>query len=529
MGGTGKQSFMGGAALLTLTMVMTKLIGALYKIPVANLLDREGMSAFYAAYNIYNLLLVISTAGLPLALSRLISEAEALGRENQKRRVFRVASALFLLLGAACSAMMFFLAGPLAALLHNSLAVTAIRVLSPAVLFVCVLSAVRGYTQGQGDMRPTALSEIIESAGKLVVGMALVWWLLRQGYPRHIGAAGAIAGVTAGTFLGMVALLLCLLRRRGGRRRSTDIPQSGRTILRRLLSIGVPITVGACGMTLLNLLDQSLVQGTLQNSLGLSEAAATALYGEYTYAVNLFALPTAFIYPVTISLIPAITAALTRRDYRAARSHTASAFRMTALLAMPAGVGLSVLARPIMDLLYFAVPDTAAAAAAHLRVLGFASILVCFMSMTNAILQAYGRERIPLWTLIAGGVMKVATNYLMVANPAIGIHGAPVSTLYCYALIVLLNLIAIWRCVPEKPDYFQVFWRPAVAAAVMGVGAGCLYRVLCLAIPGRVAVLLTVLLAVVIYAVLAVALGAVRREDVAGLPKGEKIARFLRN
>ena len=183
MGGTGKQSFMGGAALLTLTMAITKLIGALYKIPVANLLDKEGMSAFYAAYNIYNLLLVVSTAGLPLALSRLISEAEALGRENQKRRVFRVTSALFLLLGIVCSAVMFFLAEPLAALLHNSMAVAAIRVLSPAVLFVCVLSAVRGYTQGQGNMRPTALSEIIESLTKLIVGMVLVWWLLRQGYP----------------------------------------------------------------------------------------------------------------------------------------------------------------------------------------------------------------------------------------------------------------------------------------------------------------------------------------------------------
>ena len=528
MSNKSKQSFMGGAALLTATMVITKLIGALFKVPVANLLDKEGMSVFYAAYNIYNLLLVISTAGLPLALSRLISEAEALGHENQKRRVFRIASAMFLLLGVVCSAVMFFLAEPLAALLHNSMAVPAIRVLSPAVLFVCVLSAIRGYTQGQGNMRPTALSEIIESTVKLVVGMALVWWLLRQGYPKHIGAAGAIAGVTTGTFLGMAALLIYLMKRRYYRN-SIDVPQSPHTIARRLLAIGVPITIGTCGMSLLNLLDQSLVQGTLQNSLGMSEAVATALYGEYTYAVNLFALPASFIYPVTISLIPAITAALTRRDYHAAKSHTASAFRMTALLAIPAGVGLSVLARPIMDLLYFAVPETAAAASEHLRVLGYASILVCFMTMTNAILQAYGKERVPLWTLLAGGVMKVITNYLMVANPAIGIRGASISTLYCYALIVLLDLIAIWRCVPEKPDYFQVFWRPALAAAIMGVAARCIFNVLHTVASGRLAVLIAVILAVVIYAVLAVAFGAVRQEDVIGLPKGEKIAKFLRN
>ena len=185
----GKQSFLGGAALLTVTMLITKAIGALYKIPLGNLLDEQGMNYFYAAYNIYNLLLMVSTAGLPLALSRLVSQAEALGRVNRRRRTVSVAFWLFLLLGAVSSGVMFFLAGDLAGWMHNTQAENAIRVLSPAVLCVCLVSVIRGYTQGLGDMRPTAASEIIESGSKLVVGLGLAWWLLRQGYPSHIAAA----------------------------------------------------------------------------------------------------------------------------------------------------------------------------------------------------------------------------------------------------------------------------------------------------------------------------------------------------
>lgn len=240
----GKQSFLGGAALLTVTMLITKAIGALYKIPLGNLLDEQGMNYFYAAYNIYNLLLMVSTAGLPLALSRLVSQAEALGRVNRRRRTVSVAFWLFLLLGAVSSGVMFFLAGDLAGWMHNTQAENAIRVLSPAVLCVCLVSVIRGYTQGLGDMRPTAASEVIESASKLMVGLGLAWWLLRQGYPSHIAAAGAIAGVTAGVALSLLALSVWMLSHLS-RDRGRDDPGRRRDILRQLLAIGVPITVGS--------------------------------------------------------------------------------------------------------------------------------------------------------------------------------------------------------------------------------------------------------------------------------------------
>ena len=464
----GKQSFLGGAALLTVTMLVTKAIGALYKIPLGNLLDEQGMNYFYAAYNIYNLLLMVSTAGLPLALSRLVSQAEALGRVNRRRRIVSVAFWLFLLLGLLSSGLMFFLAGDLAGWMHNTRAEDAIRVLSPAVLCVCLVSVIRGYTQGMGDMRPTAASEVIESASKLVVGLGLAWWLLRQGYPSHIAAAGAIAGVTAGVILSLLALTVWTATHLS-RDRGRDDPGQSRDILRQ------------------------------QNTWGLTEPEAAGLYGTYSYAGNLFALPAAFIYPLTISLIPAIGAALARGDRSAAGRHTAAAFRLTALLALPAGVGLSVLARPILELLYPAKgAATLEAAAYHLEILGVGSIFVCLMALSNGILQAYGREKVPLWTLLAGGGLKIALNYLMISNPDYGIRGLPVSTLCCYALITVLNLGAIARYVPERPDYFRVFSRPGLAALGMGAAAWWLL------------------------------LGAVGREEAMALPGGERLVRWLR-
>ncbi len=523
-----RQNFIGGAAILAAAVAVTKVIGALYKIPLGNLLDKEGMAHFYVAYNIYNLLVILSTAGLPLALSRMVSQANALGRVNQRRRVFRVALVLFFAIGAACSSVMLLFPQQLAQLLHDSKAAAAIVSLSPSVLCVCLIAAIRGYTQGQGNMKPTAASQIIESLCKLVVGLTLAWALLGRGYSSDIAAAGAIAGVSVGSLLSLLVLSWYLVRSRS-KKAGSDLPQSRREIAGDLLRIGVPITIGAGGMSCITLLDQMLVMGTLQDTLGLSEAAATALYGEYTFGMTLFNLPSSFIYPVTVSLIPAIGASLARSDRAGACRSTESAFRLTALLALPAGVGLSVLAGPILDLLYPAVPETAAAAAYHLSVLGIACIFVCLMVLTNGVLQAYGKEYIPVFTLLCGGALKIAANYVLVARQDIGIKGAPVGTLCCYALITVLNLIAIHRCIPQRPDYFRVFLPPMAATALMALAARGSYSFLLRVLGSSgLAVLLAIGAAVMVYAVAAILLGTVTRQDLLAIPKGEKIADFLR-
>lgn len=344
--------FLGGAALLTAAVAVSKLLGALYKIPLGNLLGSRGMGCFQAAYNVYGVLLTLSTAGLPLAMSRLIAQSR--GRPRRQRRIFHVALALFLALGLVGSGVMLTFPRQLAGLLHNELAAPSIRVLAPALLAVCLLSAIRGYTQGQGQMLPTAVSQVVESAGKLVVGLGLTWYLLTvRGVSPEIGAAGAMAGVTVGSLLALLVLALRWLPSCMG----SDTPPSRREVLGQLLKIGVPITLGAGGMSFITLLDQSVAMDALQSRLGLGLEEANRQYGEYAFALTLFSLPPSFLYPISVSLVPAISGALGQGDRRTARRHTRTALRMALLLALPSGIGLSVLAGPVLRLLYPAGAD----------------------------------------------------------------------------------------------------------------------------------------------------------------------------
>ena len=275
-----KQNFLGGAAILTVACILVKIIGAIYKIPLGNILGDEGMGHFSAAYNIYSLLLTLSTAGLPLAISKLVAESRSQGRLNQSHRYFRVGLKLFVVLGALGTAIMFFFAEPLALMLHDSLAYWSIKVLSISVLCVCIMSAIRGYTQGQNNMIPSAWSQVIEAAGKLFFGLAAAAFLLKQGYGVEIGAAGAIFGVMAGTVVALLYMSLWLLRHRHDDPPSGDRPEEDSVLLRRILSVGIPITLGATGMSLLTLLDQAVILGRLQNALGFAEKEAVALYGQ---------------------------------------------------------------------------------------------------------------------------------------------------------------------------------------------------------------------------------------------------------
>ena len=523
-----KQSFIGGTMILAIAVAVVKVIGALYKIPLGNILGTEGMTHFNSAYNIYSVLLSISTAGLPLAVSKLVSEARALGRYNQSRKVLSVAMWLFVVLGAAGTSLMFFWAEPLAAAMNNTLAYWPIRALSVSVVCVCVMSAFRGYTQGQGNMMPSAISQVIEAAFKLVVGLLLAWYFVSAGLGVDIGAAGAILGVTAGSVVAMVYMLLHQLRSRRDDPDSADRPSGRKVILKRLLAIGVPITIGASGQSIISTLDQSIAMGRLQDVLGIGEKAAAALYGEYSFGMTLFNFPSSFIPPITMSLIPAVAAAVARRDHRTVNRVVSASFRLIALLALPAGVGLSVMAGPILKMLYPAQPEAAAAATYHLQILGIASIFVCLTLLTNGILQANDRAKIPIVTIIIGGCTKVALNYILIGVPGINIKGAPIGTLACYVLISVINLTIVYRIVEEKPRYLRLFGKPLAASVLMGLGAHYAYAFFSGRFGNTLSTVGAIGVAVVVYLVLVVTLRIITREDLEMVPKGDKLAKLLR-
>ena len=585
-------TFFGGAAILAMGILVVKVIGLFYKIPLVNIIGSEGSADFNNAYNIYSVLLTISTAGLPVAVSKMVSEANALGRQNQVHKVFRLSLAAFLTLGVVSFLIMYFGSEQLAGMMHDSLAAAGIRALAPAVICVGCLSAFRGYAQGHGNMTPTAVSQILEALCKLVIGLGLAYWLVRAGQPSHVAAAGAITGVTVGTILALAYMIFNFVSTRMREEKDTqDAPDSARRILSTLMKIAIPITISSSMVGIVTVIDSALVQGQIQKVLisdpdswalyqqvvdfapleaardawqqavssgaaaeavsqlyGAVELAAEnisrSLYGNYSGALTIYNLPLSLMAAITASVIAAVSAALARRDRRGAARITGSALRITALLAFPMGVGLFVLGTPIIRLIF---PELDASVAGPLlSTLGIASIFVCLMLVCNSVLQAHGFINLPVVIMALGGVVKIVTNYNLVAVPTIGISGAPVGNVLCFGLCMVLDLVVIARVIHGRPDYLPLLAKPAAAAGVMGRGAWAVYGLLSKLLSyeevtqagetiqtlgktgNGIAVMGAILIAVIIYAVLVVALRAISREDLSLMPKGDKIAKILR-
>ena len=522
-----KSTFFGGAATLAAGIIVVKLIGAFYKIPLGRILGDVGFGHFNNAYAVFNLLLMVSTAGLPVAMSKTISEANAMGRHNQVNRVFKVCLVTFLVLGAVTTAIMLFFAQPLANLQGDSMAAPAIRAMAFTALFLCTVSAYRGYAQGHSDMVPTAVSQVIEAVAKLIVGLILGWYLLYLGFGSEIAAAGAIFGVTAGSFISLIYLMIRHHRRnKPAQRLSDDRPQSPSSILKSLMVIAVPITLSSSVVPITTYIDTIQVQNLLQSALGYSEEMAVSLYGSYQKAVAIYNLPSSFMVALTASIIPAVSAALALKDKTGAGKITESALRVGSLLAIPAGVGLAVLSGPIVQLLF---PETnQEVGSACMLILGVASIFVCINLLCNAILQANDRAALPIWFIAAGSIMKLIVNFFLVQTPAFGIKGAPVGTLVCFGLVAIMELIAIKKVTPYPPKYRRVFTKPLIASLVMGAGTWVSYGLLVPILGNTLAVAGSICIAVVIYAVLVIVLKAVSRDDLSLMPKGDKIAKLLR-
>ena len=552
-----KNTFYGGAAILAVGSIIVKLIGALYKIPLGNILSNEAYTNFNTAYNVYNLFLTISTAGLPVALSKTISEADTLGRRNQIQRVFHVALTTFAALGLLSFIAMSFFGAPLAVLMGDDSAVYCIWALSPSVLCVCIMSAFRGYYQGHSNMVPTAISQIIEATCKLVIGLALAFLVLRtvtggEAYTQRMAAAGAIFGVSVGSIIALIYMVTRYLRsrRREASRPSHDQADAAGDIFARLLKLAIPITLGSAAISIVTIIDTKVVLSLLRKmyrdlpDLITPEAVAQVtepggvdaelfmaqgLKGIYDKCMAIYNLPSQLMVAITASVIPAVSACLAKRDKLAASRTSESALHIGVILAFPMGVGLFALAGPIVELL-FPGKMNLDIAGPIMGTLGIATIFVCIMLICNSILQAHGLVNLPVLTVIIGGIIKIVVNYILVGNYDINIKGAPVGTLCCFAAVAVLDLIIIKRVIPLPPSYTKVFVKPLISAVLMGAAAWASYGLMAnvLGLGNRLATMGAIVIAVVVYVVLVLALRVISKEDLALMPKGEKIAKILR-
>ena len=544
MAKTKGQNYMHGAAILTVGVVIMKILGFIYKIPLGNILGDEGFSMFTSAYNIYYVFFTLATAGLPVALSRLVAEADANGQAKQEEKTFRVALVTFFVIGTVFALILWCFPNWLADnYLENPDAAPSIRAMAPSILLVCLVSAYRGYCQGNGNMLPTTVDEVLEVLFKVISGLILASVIMSMGLGKPAASAGAIFGVSIGS---VVSLLYMVVYKRKnysilaapytGGRAYNDIPEDddevdpALTIVRRIMTIGIPIALGACIMSLLNSMDSKLCMNRLQSAAGFSYYEAKVLYGVYGKAMTLFNLPAAFITPLTISIVPAISGAFARGHRAEAMKTAEDSMRMSAAIALPMGVGLAVMSKPIMELLY---PNSNAAGPGLLSVMGIASFFVCLVLMENAVLQASGKERLTMLTLISGGVIKIVVNWFLVAQPGINIYGAPVGTLVSYFLMAAMDFVFLCVTLRQTPRMLRIFAGPVGASLLMGLSAWAVYG-----LAGRflntgsylglaAAAGLAILAAVVVYLVSVIAMRVITKEDMSLIPGGDKVAKIL--
>lgn len=540
-----KQNFIHGAAILTVGVIIMKLLGFIYKIPLGNILGDEGYSMFTSAYSIYFIFFTLATAGLPVALSRLIAEADANGRVKQEEKTFRVALATFAVIGVIFALILFLFPEWLAAkYLENPDAALSIKAMAPSILLVCLVSAYRGYCQGNGNMIPTTVDEVLEVLFKVISGLILASCLLKAGYGKPVGSAGAILGVSIGSVISLLYMIIYKRRHyselsapyTAGIHAPNDTPDDDELVdpawkvVKDILSIGIPIAFGACIMAILNSVDSKLCMNRLQSAAGFSYYQAKVLYGVYGKAQTLFNLPAAFITPLTIAIVPEISGAIAKGANAAARKTSEDAMRISAVISLPMGVGLTVLAYPIMNVLY---PNSNAAGPGLLAIMGAASFFVCTVLMENAILQASGHEKLTMVTMISGGLVKIIVNWFLVAQRSINIYGAPVGTLVSYVVMALMNYIFICVALKHRPKLLRIFARPLAASVLMGAAAWAIYG-LCARFIGAVSwsrialcMLAAIAVAVIVYLVSTIALRSITKEDMKLIPGGEKIANFL--
>lgn len=535
-----KQNFVQGAVILMAASLIVKVIGAFFQIPLQNLIGGEESPAFgmfSAAYRIYTAMLMISTVGLPAALSKMVAEATACGREHEVRRIVRVAGSIFVPVGALCSVALFFGAGTFAEWIKSADARLAVMAIAPSVLMVAILSVFRGYYQGRSNMVPTAVSQVIEAMGKLFVGLGLAYYAMGQGYSDPVVAAMTVLGVTLGE---VVAAAYMLAQAAVTRRRATpvrilnDAVRPAGELAKVLLSLSIPITISSAVMSLTDLIDVALISARLQSpAVGMTAKQAMATYGIYTgQAINFFNLPQTLITALAVSVLPTIASARAAQNFTKVSKTLSTSLRLTMIITLPAGTGFLVLSEPTLRLLYHSGTETGGRLMA---ILGFAVPAVALVAITNATLQAFGRIDLPLVSMFLGALVKMFGDYYLIGDPRFGIVGAPISTAVCYWLIALLNLFHIARLSHALPPLGKTVGRPLAATAGMGAATYICFTVLTRALgaaPGsavdKLSTLVSILVAVAVYGVLLLALHAVDREDVQLLPKGEKIANLLR-
>ena len=526
------QNFVKGAAILGIAGVVVKILGAIYRIPLSNIIKPEGMGYYQTAYPFYVLLLTISTAGVPVAVAKLVAEKRAIGDYRNAHKIFKVALIALVFLGLFTSMVIAFGAKSIVLYLGNENAYYALVALVPALFFVPIMSAYRGFFQGSQSMIPTAVSHMVEQLFRVITGLSLTVLLLSRGVP--IAAGGGSFGGSMGALFGTIVIMGIYLRQKKDIQLEIDSTlkereYSTKTIIKDLLFIAVPITLGAAISPVMDTIDAALVLRRLQ-SINYTAAEANDLYGQLKgFAQTLINLPQVFSIAISMSLMPAISNASSRKSKTEVATLISTGLRLTLLIGLPASFGLFVLAKPIVALLYYS--NTAEVISVTGEILQYLALGVVFLTLVQAltaIIQGLGKPFIPVRNLLFGAIAKIILTYFLTAIPAINVKGAAISTVVAFGIAASLNFYYIIKVVKADLDMKTIFLKPLGSAFGMAIVARLSYNLLRSPLGGSIATLSAVGVGGLVYFILLIATGTLTEEDLSYLTKSKKMKNLFK-
>lgn len=534
------------AGILAMASMIVRVIGLLYRAPLTAIIGDEGNGYYGTAYNIYTIILMVSSYSMPSAISKLMAQKLAVGEYRNANRVFRCALTYGVLVGLVGSGLLFFGAR----FLVPDVAVCVLQVFAPTVFLFGILGSMRGYFQARGSMVQTSVSQILEQLANAVVSIAAAWLLMQTAVGAdptrraQLGAMGSALGTGAGVLIALLFMIFCFRRSKEGRKAeilsdATGKEEKYRIFLRDTVLVITPFMLSGVIMNLTTSLNQTIYMRMLIDLKGAGETATTTLYGIFSNkAVVISNIPISIATAVSSAIIPGISAAYARRDETGARRQVGNAIRITSLIAIPSAVGLAVLARPI-TMLMFPQMESLELASSLLSLLAVTVIFYSISTITNAALQSIGRMNLPLVSAGIALVVQTVVLVLLLRFTDLDVRALVLVSILYSVMIFAVNQYYLRRFLGIRQDVRRDYLQPLVCAALMGAAAKAVYYLVSMAaelvenLPkgfyfrNLAATAAALLAAVLVYGYTMVRSGTIRRKDLLSMPKGQLLVRLM--
>ena len=530
---TKKESFMKGVLVLMVSQVLIKLLGLVYKLYLTNRegFGDEGNAIYSSGFQIYALLLTLSSIGVPNAISKLVSERVAVGDHKGAHRVFKIAFVTFGILGLMGTLALFFGANYIANVaLQIPEAELTLVALSPSIFFVAIASVVRGYFNGRQHLSVTARSQTLEQVFKTTLTIVVVELVaLIYGLNTTLMAAGANLATTISIFLsfGYLFLYYRTTRKEIAQEIKSTVnykPERIKNIIKSILYVSIPISLSAIMTSLGKNIDSITVVRGLK--MFMTEQEAKIQYGILSGKVDtLITLPLSFNVAFATALVPAIASARAKNDMSGANKRVSSSLLITMLIGLPCTFGMFVFAKPIIELLF----PNATAGTILLQISAFTIIFSVLTQTINGALQGLGKVIVPAISGAVGLIFKLILNIILIPNPNFGANGAAIASVVNIVVAFFISYYVLIKNMKIDLTFSKFVIKPCIATAIMCICSYYVYNVLVGIHPGRIATIISLLLAVIIYAISVIILKIFNKEEIEMIPMGKKVYKVLQS